>query len=892
VVLGIVGLLLTLALALIPPLRRSIGRWFRFALFSLGFYHRRYSRWFIREYRRTYNIYLADYDELDLGETYVPLSLQPDKTFSTVARPSKPMSHRGSQTTDLQIATHVLSDQSAHRILVIGDRGSGKSTLLRAYGAGTLRRRRYREETDLRTIPKSAEIPFLVSLRRLARKLDENYGLTEFIIDEILVQGVGLSRDLASMFLRRLLKRGQCLVLLDGLDEVAADSYEAVRDHVLKFADSNFNAMPTTEARLVLTCRRQNFLGIAEDWVPALASRVYVLAPLRDAEMLRYLQKLRPRIPHPKSSESFFHSVRESGTFDLHRVPIVLAMSAGLYASSAEFEIPPSLSLLYERMIKELLKRDHYRLDPVGNPNRYSVRDKHRLLRDFALVVAERTGRFDDFEIKEIRRFAATMAPSFLDAEKPDAGAIVKEIVRHSGLLRETSDDGTLAFAHRSIHEFLAAEALLRTGDKAVETLSERANEPTWRQATLFFSGLSGGPVQKLLVALANKNLELAGHCLSSMDVAPSQSRPIIASLRKRISDKKTVSRYLPALLSAVSSPNQGTSTYAVESVQELLATDESGRVARLLSSDIGALLQVANALATTNDARVAALVPIIAENASPDPRLVSPLWRCLTAPNIDSDATACCRIITALLRLATGKNGLRVLNQQVAIHRDYLSDKLRSTVYPFKKGYALSSNLVTVLSWAYYQQCNPSHGVRYFEALRTGPKVLARVERARQFTLHVPLSLVGDAIFFGGIGVALAATLTWLVAEPERGFSQYGWATLLFLTTPVLLTFVFRMLLHPFFRKSTSGKGSGCLGVTLVPLLYAFTFIPLISSSILGYVLVSTAVTLVCSLLSSIDFYYSERRLYITRPNQFVDLYDDPTCGHWLVSETEQQGV
>ena len=49
--------------------------------------------------------------------------------------------------------------------------------------------------------------------------------------------------------------------------------------------------------------------------------------------------------------------MRTSGTLDLHRTPLILAMSVGLYARKAFYEIPSSIAELYRAMIDEMLDR-------------------------------------------------------------------------------------------------------------------------------------------------------------------------------------------------------------------------------------------------------------------------------------------------------------------------------------------------------------------------------------------------------------------------------------------------------------------------------------------------------------------------------------------------------
>jgi hypothetical protein len=313
--LGVVVGVLTVLVAIIPAMRHFVRDRWRDLMLRCGVVHRRYGRWFVKTYRVVYNVYLDRQEELDLSVTYVSLSVQ-----------------GGGDVESRLVASRVIADRAARRLLIVGDPGTGKSTLLKAYGVGSVRRRRGLEGSELRMIARSREVPFFVPLRRFASEFDRVGGdLGQYLAAQVLMAQAGLARPTAEAFLRRLLDTARCLVLLDGLDEVPKARYRQVRDAVYRFADDQSPPMPTHRARLVLTCRRQNFLTMKEEWLPAFAERSHALSPFRDAEIFRYLQNLRNSFVPPQSPETFINAVRAAGMLDLHRTPLVLAMSVGLF---------------------------------------------------------------------------------------------------------------------------------------------------------------------------------------------------------------------------------------------------------------------------------------------------------------------------------------------------------------------------------------------------------------------------------------------------------------------------------------------------------------------------------------------------------------------------------
>lgn len=243
--------------------RAAVGRAKdRFDLAS-GRTRRRYARWFLATHGTLRNIY-SDIDErLDLRDTYVPLSF---------AVPTA-NSQEGERATD------VLADKLARRLMILGNAGTGKSTLLRAFGAGILRLVRESGSSDLKTVARTQETPFLVSLRDFAYYAPGPRSLSRYLTEQVL-PGAGIRRGQA--FLRRLLVRDQCLVMLDGLDEVPPDHFQQVRRAVYEFAESTDDALPTKRARLVMSCREQNYLAMSDDWSPLFpTARTHTLAPLR-----------------------------------------------------------------------------------------------------------------------------------------------------------------------------------------------------------------------------------------------------------------------------------------------------------------------------------------------------------------------------------------------------------------------------------------------------------------------------------------------------------------------------------------------------------------------------------------------------------------------------------
>lgn len=203
-ILALLGIVATVVVAIVAPLRKAAIRLADWIWFELGFPARRYRRRFNERYRWLENVYLDKRERLDLGDTYVALS--------AIGGSADPQNRA--------IASTVIADRGNQRLIITGAPGSGKSTLLKAYAVGITRPRRNPEGSiDLLKIGYTRELPFFVQLRRLTGTV------WDYLVDDILVSDCGFRRPQAEKFLLRLLANRRCQILLDGLDEVQDDRY-------------------------------------------------------------------------------------------------------------------------------------------------------------------------------------------------------------------------------------------------------------------------------------------------------------------------------------------------------------------------------------------------------------------------------------------------------------------------------------------------------------------------------------------------------------------------------------------------------------------------------------------------------------------------------------------
>lgn len=919
------ALLLALLVVMVPPVRRAIGRALDRVLILSGNTRRRYARWFLKEHGTLRNIYLGRTEELDLASTYVPLTVS------------------GGARSERSLAAQVLSQADNRHIVILGEPGSGKSTLLAAFGTALLQRGFRPEGAEVRIDRRAREVPVLVVLRQFSHALSDDPTLTfeRYLIERLFREGAGLKR--ASGFFQRLVRRQRLLLLLDGLDEVRETAYPGVRDKLLRFV-AQYEIADNRALRIVLTCRAQNYLALRDDWVPRFASEEHTLCPLRDDEVRRFLYRRHADYRGDRSPEAFYASIERSGTMELHRVPLILTVSLGMYLMLTAYEIPRSLADFYEEMIKELLRRHDFRLDiTVGSHNRFPTADKYRFLRQFALDMAVRDGQFDEFTFAELLIGATAAAQRMANLSGEEVRPFLAEIIDHAGLLTRTSDDDTYIFAHRSIHEYFAADQLARSPSTAHQVLLDHATDPLWRQVAMFYCALDPEGVDSLVAELADINLELAGHCAAAnIDLPMELTKKLVD--RSVAAAKRDDSVALSALVAMGYAPTSAARALARNAVVDVLSTTELEGTARphlFAGLDEAYIFQLIDQLAAVRSGPAARLVITLSRLVADSPRLVSPLWTALEV-SLDPFQRGDLAIATArLLTLVQDPASLVALNSLPPLRpttgavrltmglRDVRDVVPSAHVYPFRYGHPADSNLVLLLKLG-VAYAVPVQRSKYFDARRLDPVAFARLEADHQRRLKVirPYWLGAGLFLLGYLGLPLLAGWRVLIDDvlwsPERGALPAEVTVPMLVGGLVLIgsrfwpglrlaEFIERddrflpsvrqrpdvfspfayltALCWRFGEKNPVERSRMAFMVTVLGFVLATPLtvaVDLTTDSTLMRILLMAVVSLFCVWLPVTKMCEKSTKIYRRRPNPFLHLYEDPETKHWLVAPGE----
>ncbi len=351
------------------------------------------------------------------------------------------------------------------RLMVKGSPGSGKSMLLKyimlRYAEGSL---------SLLRQP----VPVLLELHRLS---EPGKSLIEHLLD-------ALARDdfpHAQRFVSHSLEQGTLMLLLDGLDEVNSSVRGQVIQQIKDLLDQYSNC------RAIITCRTATYKNEFADTTDLTLEVV----EFNDRQIRSFLASWAKDMPPEKSIEHFMQTLYDRPRLlTLARNPLILTIFAYLYTDKTSFVLPHSRAAFYQESTKILLEQwDQYR----QTPNNYQGRDKRLVLRHLALYAQNQaSSQLQDpssLHYLSVLHQVQQILPSLnLDPEQ-DARALLNEIVKRSGLLLAIDGSEKYQFAHLTLQEFFAAEALLEKENDLIECF--KADSTTWRETVKLWCELA-----------------------------------------------------------------------------------------------------------------------------------------------------------------------------------------------------------------------------------------------------------------------------------------------------------------------------------------------------------------------------------------------------------------
>lgn len=475
---------------------------------------RRYLRQLEHSVRDMETIGIATQSEfvLKLHQVYVDVSLVPQPPQDTAGEPYVGMVR--AEPAERRTLGSFLARSDAQVFTAIGGPGSGKTTLVR------------RTALDLcRWSWRRRALPLIIYLRDHAPAIlaADPPGLPVVAASAAWTEG----KIPASWFERRL-DSGGCLVMLDGLDEVADEND---RTKVVGWTETQIQRYPRND--YVITSRPHGYLSN-----PLPSANVLQVRRFTGEQISMFLHGWYYAIEchatgatgkgvrataSRKADDLLARLRRQPALYDLAANPLLLTMIANVHRYRDA--LPGSRAALYAEMCEVLL---HRRQESKGLTDPTGLRGPQKEHIARALAWRMMTAGIRDIPTPAARD---AVEPVLAQVSRTVTPTEYLEEARKSGLLIER-ERGVYAFAHLTLQEYLAAAHI---GHPArVERLTRSVDDPWWRETILLWAaGADATPVINACLASGTvRALALAFDCADeALMVDPDVGRTLEALL-------------------------------------------------------------------------------------------------------------------------------------------------------------------------------------------------------------------------------------------------------------------------------------------------------------------------------------------------------------------------
>lgn len=468
---------------------------------------RRYRRALVQKYRQL-RVPFRPERPLDVSEVYVPLKV------------------KGESATDQVDAVQRIA--AKRRLMVVGTPGSGKSMLLRHLALSYAR--------GVRPGLPGEPVPVLLELNRLNEK--------DGPIEDRLVEIFDLNDfPNAASFVHLGLLKGTLLLLFDGLDEVNSTKRAQVVQQITDLLDRH------EECRAVITCR----IAVYRNEFAQSTDETLEIVDFSDQEIQRFLSAWQSSMPPGKSIEQLVRTLRERPRImALARNPLLLTIIAYLY-TDLEFVLPHSRSEFYDQAVDVLLRQWK-----VEN-NRFPAPSKRLALEHLALFNQDRSAGSDQdrrsIDLKTVLEAIGKLLPS-LNIDPGEATSFLNEVVERSGLLLAVDGGARYQFAHLTLQEFFAANALRDNPNGLVDRFQK--DRDAWRETVKLWCGLNHDGTT-VIRAIRESDPITAFECLAdAQKIDPALADEIVGSFKERLGEAgETGDAILRAFAAVAAGPSQ-----------------------------------------------------------------------------------------------------------------------------------------------------------------------------------------------------------------------------------------------------------------------------------------------------------------------------------------------
>jgi energy-coupling factor transporter ATP-binding protein EcfA2 len=451
---------------------------------------------------------------LNLQKVFVPLKIAAKDAANTSHKMIQSLIDEGNNSNKKQIWDFLAAidkNPAFRRMAVLGAPGSGKTTLLR-YLTQT-----YATKQQRKVHPKAPKLlPILLYLRDVRQEILNNNQLT---LTELITQQVQQQHqkyqllNLPPNWFAEKLRHNQCLVMLDGLDEVAD---ETQRQQVSRWVDAQMQAYPDTA--FILTSRPFGYkTARLEQEVTVLEVQPFNLKQTQQFISSWYLETeimsragqddKGVRAEAKQQADDLIKRIKNSKPLaDMAVNPLLLTMIATVHHRGNA--LPGKRVELYREICQVLLEKRQRAKDIA---DALTATQKQSVLQVLAFeLMQQKTRNFKlSDEIDLIKDKLADVAGSGANPEN-----FIQQVRDVSGLLVE-KEVGVYEFAHLSFQEYLASVQIKESNQENL--LIANIHQSWWAETIRLYAAQSNASNLIAVLAMPSSSVEeivLAYDCL------------------------------------------------------------------------------------------------------------------------------------------------------------------------------------------------------------------------------------------------------------------------------------------------------------------------------------------------------------------------------------------